>query len=304
LTPAVDGLRAVEPAETGFVERHGVRTYYEVHGDGPETIVLLPTWTIFHSRLWKAQIPYLSRHYRVVSFDGRGGGLSDRPKEREDYAIEEVARDALAVMDAAGTERATLVGASRGAQWGLWLATEHPERVRAMALCCPGFPASLRSLHIRLLLSPALQRFSARPLPAYPGLLRFNPNYMAEDYEGFLRWFVARTTNEPHSTRIVESLTAYGLESSGAVAYATINSPQFRTRRQLLARARAVRCPLLVIHGTRDRVNPYADGRALARAAGAELLTIQGGGHGIIARHPTRINLALRRFLDATTELP
>ena len=46
---------------------------------GEPTVFLLPTWSIIHSRHWKMQIPYLARHCRVVTFDGRGNGRSDRP---------------------------------------------------------------------------------------------------------------------------------------------------------------------------------------------------------------------------------
>ena len=59
--------RAHEPDMQGHVERDGVKLYYEVHGDGPTTVVLLPTWSIIHSRHWKMQIPYLARKYRVVT---------------------------------------------------------------------------------------------------------------------------------------------------------------------------------------------------------------------------------------------
>ena len=62
---------------SGTVTRDGVTVAYDVHGleDRP-TILLLPSWAIVHSRFWKAQIPYLARHFRVVSFDGRGNGRS------------------------------------------------------------------------------------------------------------------------------------------------------------------------------------------------------------------------------------
>ena len=56
----------------GYIERDGVRVFYEVYGDGEPTILLLPTWSLVHSRIWKMQIPYLARHFRVVTFDGRG----------------------------------------------------------------------------------------------------------------------------------------------------------------------------------------------------------------------------------------
>ena len=75
------------------------------------------------------QIPYLARHCRVITFDGRGNGRSDRPTEAEAYAEGEFAADAIAVMDATQTERAVIVGFSMGAQRGLLLAANHPERV-------------------------------------------------------------------------------------------------------------------------------------------------------------------------------
>src|SRR6266480_2986511 len=107
--------RARYPDQEGFVERDGVRTFYEAYGEGEQTIVLLPTWSLLHSRVWKAQIPYLARHFRVVTFDGRGNGRSDRPAEPEAYAEPEFAADAVAVMDATQTDRAVLVSLSRGA---------------------------------------------------------------------------------------------------------------------------------------------------------------------------------------------
>src|SRR4029453_15321857 len=72
--PVREQTRARYPDEEGFVERQGVRVFWERYGDGEPTFLLLPTWTIIHSRHWKAQIPYLARHFRVVTFDGRGNG--------------------------------------------------------------------------------------------------------------------------------------------------------------------------------------------------------------------------------------
>ena len=91
------------------MERDGVRVFYEVYGEGKPTVVLLPPWSIVHSRIWKMQIAYLARHVRVVTFDARGNGRSDRPRGVERVLGDEFAADALAVMDATGTERAVLV---------------------------------------------------------------------------------------------------------------------------------------------------------------------------------------------------
>ena len=107
--------RAYYPDRTGHFERSGVRIAYEVYGSGEPTVLLLPTWSVVHSRQWKAQIPYLARHARVVTFDGRGNGDSDRPPGVAAYLDEEYVRDAIAVMNETNTEAAVVVGFSCGA---------------------------------------------------------------------------------------------------------------------------------------------------------------------------------------------
>src|SRR5437588_4529879 len=134
---AREQTRAVYPDGTGFVERDGVRVFWEQYGSGEPTVLFLPTWSIIHSRGWKAQIPYFARHGRVLTFDGRGNGRSDRPREPDAYLEQEFADDALAVMDATGTERAVLVSLSRGAERSLLLGAHHPDRVEAMMFVAP-----------------------------------------------------------------------------------------------------------------------------------------------------------------------
>ena len=122
-------MRAREPDTEGFVDRDGFKLHFEVFGEGEPTLLLLPTWTIVHARFWKAQVPYLARHFRVVTYDGPGNGRSDRPLEPGPYGCEEQARAADAVLDATGTDRAVLVSLSMGALWALWLMANRPERV-------------------------------------------------------------------------------------------------------------------------------------------------------------------------------
>ena len=101
--------RARYPDQEGFIERDGVRVFYEVYGTGEPTLLFLPTWEIVHSRVWKCQIPYFARHGRVVTFDRRGNGRSDRPLEVSAYDRRASADDALAVLDRAGGDRAIVV---------------------------------------------------------------------------------------------------------------------------------------------------------------------------------------------------
>ena len=104
--------RARHPDAEGFIERDGVQVCWERHGDGDPTLLLLPAWSIVHSRQWKAQVPYLARRYRVLTFDGRGNGRSDRPPMAEAYDDDQYGADALAVLDAVGVDRAVVGGRS------------------------------------------------------------------------------------------------------------------------------------------------------------------------------------------------
>ncbi|MGH3043564.1 MAG: alpha/beta fold hydrolase, partial [Gaiellaceae bacterium] len=136
--------RARYPDAEGYVEREGVRVFYEVYGDGEPTVFLLPTWSIVHSRVWKLQVPYLARHYRVITFDPRGNGKSDRPIEASAYDERELAADALTVLDATETGRAVVVSFSLGAHRALLLAARHPNRVAGAVFICPSIPLAPR----------------------------------------------------------------------------------------------------------------------------------------------------------------
>ena len=122
------GTPARLPDETGTVERDGIRIYWESFGSGGQAILLMPTWSIIHSRNWKHQISYLARHFRVVTFDGRGNGLSDRPDDVSAYHHREFVADALAVLDATGIEKACVVGMSMGGLRALMFAATTPLR--------------------------------------------------------------------------------------------------------------------------------------------------------------------------------
>src|SRR5437764_5195927 len=186
--------RARYPDEEGFVERDGVRLFYEVYGSGEPTVLLLPTWSIIHSRCWKMQIPYLARHCRVVTFDGRGNGRSDRPAEPEAYAETEFAADALAVLDATQTERAFVVGFSMGSQRALLLAAGHPERIEGLVFIGPAVPLGEQTPRAR-----AVVESFDELLDDYEGWAKFNRHYWLENYADFLEFFFSQVFNEPNS---------------------------------------------------------------------------------------------------------
>jgi pimeloyl-ACP methyl ester carboxylesterase/predicted glycosyltransferase len=288
----VGGVRAREPDDAGFVERDGVRLYYEAFGAGAATIVFVPTWSIIHSRQWKAQIPYFARHYRVLTFDGRGSGRSDRPATPHAYLEDEFAADVLAVMDATGTRDAVLVSLSVGAIRSLLVATRAPRRVRGLAFIAP-------SLRLTPLPPERDVSFTA-PLEDNAGWAKFNQHYWRRDYRGFLEFFFARMFTEPHSTKQIEDCVGWGLETDPETLIATVLAPK-PDRDALLALCRDVRCPVLVVHGAEDAISPLTRGVALAEATRGTFVLLDGAGHGPHARDPVRINLLLRDFADRAT---
>jgi pimeloyl-ACP methyl ester carboxylesterase len=285
--------RACYPDGEGRVERDGVRVFYERYGEGAPTVLLLPTWSAVHSRTWKAQIPYLARHFRVLTLDGRGNGRSDRPPGVDPYVPDEFVADALAVLDATGTERAVAVGWSLGAAFGVMLAAQHPDRILGLACIAP-LVATARP---RTRAIP-LTMFNL-PLPAHPGWTKYNRRYMRTHQREFLDWFTRVNCSDPHSTRQIEDQIAWGLETDGdTLSRTAAGFVGLSTLIRLHRDTRRLRCPVLVIHGTGDRNQPYRDGEAFARRTGARLVSIAAG-HAVAARKPVPVNLALRKFVQS-----
>jgi 3-oxoadipate enol-lactonase len=89
------------------------------------------------TELWRLQVPSLAVQHRVLRYDHRGHGKSD-PAAGDEYTIDHVAGDALALMDALGIERASVCGLSMGGAVGQWLACNHPSRVDKLVLANTG----------------------------------------------------------------------------------------------------------------------------------------------------------------------
>jgi pimeloyl-ACP methyl ester carboxylesterase/predicted glycosyltransferase len=281
--------RARYPEETGYVERDGVRVFYEVYGTGEPTLLFLPTWTIIHSRHWKQQLPYFARHARAITFDPRGNGRSERPPEPEGYAEAELAGDALAVLDATATERAVLVSLSLGAERALLLAAEHPNRVAGAVFIGPALP--LGPLDGRAV----VERFDEE-LDTDEGWAKYNRHHWLRDYEGFLEFFFSQCFSEPHSTKQIEDCVGWGLETDPETMILTQTAPGFGSREEVVEICSRVCCPVLVLHGGEDRIRPHAHGAELAELTGGTLVTLEGSGHCPHTRDPVKVNLQIRDF--------
>ncbi len=295
-------MRAKEPDHCGLVDNDGIKLSYEVFEPdddvGGPTILLLPTWTIIHSRFWKLQVPFLSERWRVVTYDGPGNGGSDRPIDLGPYQQGAQVAGALAVMDAAGVDRAVVVGLSRGASWAIDLAANHPERVAGAVFVGASLPLGAVDW------TDAVDRFFD-DVEEPEGWFKLNVGYIQRDLAGFAEFWFSQCFNEPHSTKQREDAEAWSAGTTPEVLLAEIAATfEFPDEATVRAWCEKVTCPVLAIHGDQDRISPIARSQALVEATGGTLVTIEGGGHIPIGRDPVRANLAIADFIEALTDAP
>ena len=279
-------MRARDPDTEGFIERGGVKVGYEVFGAGEPAILLLTSWAIVHARQWKAQVPYLARHFQVITVEGRGNGRADRPETPEAYRDREYVDDAIAVLDAIGVDRAVVVGLSVGGRHALQLAAWYPERAAGVVAIGAALPWPM---------PPGFDEIR----DAYEGWDKANRHYWLADYRGWVEFFMSQVFTEPHSTKPHEDGVAWGLDTTAETLLLTVPGVGEPGAADAEAICRQVRCPVLIVHGDQDGIVPYDTGVALARWTGGQMVTIHGGGHAPTLRDPVQVNLLIRNFAES-----
>jgi pimeloyl-ACP methyl ester carboxylesterase/predicted glycosyltransferase len=288
-------MKARQPDQSGYAVNDGVRLFYEVHGSGDTTILLLPTWSIVDKGVWKMQIHYLSRHYRVITYDPRGNGRSDRPLDPQAHVEAVLTGDALAVMDATETDAAVVIAYCASTARGMMLARDHAERVHGLVVIAPNIP-SVASIEDRHEFG-----FDAE-LDTYEGWAKENRHYWKRDWAGYVDWFMSNVASEPHSTKVFDDLVGWGMQTDAATILCTIDARDVGEDPYDVATAEAgfsaVTRPTLAIVGDQDRIVSPKVSLRVAELTGGDMLTIEGGGHAVQARHPVAVNHAIRAFVD------
>lgn len=294
-------MRARQADTEQFIEHDGVKIHCATYGEGDVTILLMPSWTIVHSRFWKGQIPYLARHFRVVTYDGPGNGMSDHSIESAAFKQEAQIAYALAVLDATGTGRAVVVGLSKAANWALDLAANHPDRVLGTVLIGPSVMLSASSartgyVDFERALPPLAE--SRVPLLAEDppsDWAKYNRGYWDEHYEDFLWFFIGQCFPERHSTKQIDDGVGWGREAGPKVllADAAAGWPDTATLREWCGR---ITSPMLLVHGDEDRISPLRRSEMIAEMTGGELVVMHGSGHIPQSRDPVRVNHLIRDF--------
>ena len=286
-------MRARLPDRTGVVDRDGVKVAYEVFEHNGPTLLLIPPSAITYGRVWKGIVGTLARHFRVLITDGLGTGRSDRPLDPQRHAPAEVNADLCALLDAEGVEVAAVVAHCHAVQWALRLAADHPERVLGVVAISPEIEVAPDHDHWDLKL-------------ATPGWDLHDKSLWRTDggYRKWIEFFFDQQLPEPHSTKQNEDAVGWALDTdveAKIAGDAGLGAPTADEAEQLCA---ALRCPMMVIHGSADLCQPVARGIRLAELTDADLVVLDGSGHLPHARDPVKVTRLITGFVRRITGEP
>jgi len=274
--------------ETRYARSGDVSIAYHVFGNGPFDLVYVPGWISNIEMMWEnpqfaSSLNRLAAFARVITFDKRGTGLSDRIKGNP--TLEERMDDVRAVMDAVGSERSALFGHSEGAGMCLLFGATYPDRTRAV-ITYSGFAKRQRSddypwaptLEARMAEADRLEREGW-------ALERYDMSYYAPSLAG-----------DEETSRWFASYLRRSASPGGAAQMIRMNT--FLDLRAVLP---SIRVPTLVVQAIDDRDVDVGDGRYLAaHIPGAKLVELPTGDHLWWVSHQEEIVGEIQEFLTGS----
>ena len=258
----------------------GTRIHFEVTGKSGATPVLMIQGLGASKNAWNLQRIAMATRFRIISFDNRGAGRSDKPTEP--FTLEQMADDALAVLDAAGIETAHVVGASMGGVISQIVAVKFPHRVRSLTLVC----TACRNHPWRQELLQSWAKTAA-------------DKGMIEVGKEAAQWVMS-----PRSfRRLVPAFTWMGPLAALRPRHSFVSQIDaiLNTREDLVDQLSTITAPTMVIVGNQDILTPRGDSEEIAeRIPNAELVVISGAAHGLMMEHSSTFNRILIEFLQRT----
>lgn len=256
-----------------YLQFGGTKVHYEVTGDGP-AVLLLHAFPL-HAGMWNAQVKALSTNYKVIVPDMPGFGKS--PPASTPVTMDLYAQVALAVLDAAGVQRAAVAGLSMGGYIAFALHARAPERVAALVLAdTRATPDTADGKHAREQTARAVEDEGIEIL-----VERQLPNLLSHG---------ASAANRRDVERLI-------VRNPAAGAAAALRG--MAQRHDFTAHLPKITCPTLVVVGHDDTLTPPADSQAMASAiSGAEFVSVPGAGHLSSIEKPEAFTRAVKDFLD------
>jgi len=255
----------------------GIRLHYEVFGRSSATPVLMIQGLGADKHGWDMQRVTLALRYRVIALDNRGAGRSDKPFGH--YSLEQMAADAIAVLDDVGVDKAHIVGASMGGAITQIIGLKYPERVLSLTLACT----------------------ACRNHPWRRELLHSWATTATEQGIGAMTREAARWVIGPRSfRRLLPAFGWLGPLAMGRTSHAFVSQVNaiLDVDDSISEQLVDVMAPTLVLVGNQDILTPRGDSEEIAdRLPNAELVVISGAAHGFMVEHASTFNKVLLEFL-------
>jgi DNA-binding winged helix-turn-helix (wHTH) protein/pimeloyl-ACP methyl ester carboxylesterase len=287
-TPDASAKHAAESQEIRYCRtRDGVEIAYATTGKG-STLIKAANWMShleydWESPIWRHWIEGLSQHHRLVRYDERGNGLSDR--EVDDLSFESWVADLETVVDAASADRFALLGISKGCAVSVEYAIRHPERVSHLILY-GGYVKGWRKradpdeIQQREAMSALIRVGWGQDNPAFRQL--FTSLFMPGASREQANWF-----NELQRKTATPEVAARLHDESGYI--------------DVTDRLAKIEVPTLVLHARRDAVIPLKAGRAFATGIpNASFISLDSDNHILLQDEPafSQLITAINHFLE------
>lgn len=286
-------MTTIPPLEHAYVQTNGLRLHVVASGPADGRLVILLHGFPEFWYGWRAQITALaSAGYRVLVPDQRGYNLSDKPRGIAAYTLEQLAQDVLGLVDAAGRDKASLVGHDWGAAVAWWTALEHPHRVEHLVAINVPHPQVMRqtlsSSVPQLLRSWYIFLFQ---LPYFEVLARRN------DWQALRS---ALTSTSRPGTFSEAELRRYREAWAQPGAFtAMLNWYRAALRRPPALRDPHIRVPTLLIWGAKDRfLSRRMAEPSVALCRPGELVILEGATHWVQHEEAEEVNRLILGFLS------
>ena len=266
--------------KTGKVKVNDINMYYEIHGEGFPLVMIMGYGASFE--YWNPKIiDEFSKNFKVIVFDNRGSGRTDKPDK--EYSIKMFADDTTGLMDALNIERAHILGHSMGGMIAQEIVLNYPERVEKLILSstsCGGRKYVPPSTEIALIAMRDREGMKQDEIVRSFIPLRFTEDFIKNNPE-FIEEQIQREIEAPFTP-------AYSIKRQG------IALVQFNTSKRL----KNINTPTLVLHGKKDIMTPTKNGEILAELIpGAKLSLFDNSGHETHFHEPKKYVKTVLEFL-------
>ncbi len=257
-----------------IVKANGININYEVHGKGDPVVLIGGLGS--HLQSWATQIPIYSEHFRVIVFDNRGMGRSDKPDI--EYSIEMMADDTVALLDKLNIEQASFVGKSMGGMIAQWIGIKYPKRVKKLVMGCTTACRDEVGNEIIKTGREIAQKAGMKTIWLTALFLGYSRNYI-EDNIKTIKENMAYVTDSP------EMLTGY-LRQSGACE-----------NHDVLDTIQQIKADTLVMYGNNDFITSPDNSKKVAELIPNSRLLGFNAGHGFWRECQNEVDAQVLDFL-------